>query len=240
MAAAADKADLGDRFILLESIMLTVRQGTAFLEGMANEGKKPSQVDQGKIRWFTYSINWDPAFTNANCWVDRFVAGARLTDRQRRTQEMGAIDHELNQLKHQVGTIGWIEKSLLGSRRRGELIGNAIITLLMPLFAKIRSATERSEQEETNLRLAFALAAYQRDQGHYPAKLDELAPKYLTEIPADLFSGKPLIYHREDKGYLLYSVGVNGLDEGGHGGDDNPKGDDLTVRVPVRRPREKN
>ena len=61
-------------------------------------------------------------------------------------------------------------------------------------------------------------------------------PKYLDKIPLDMFSGKPLLYRPTEKGYLLYSVGVNGRDEEGHGYDDDPRGDDLTVRMPLPKP----
>jgi hypothetical protein len=108
-----------------------------------------------------------------------------------------------------------------------------------PAFDKVQSAAERSEQEERNLHLAFVLAAYRQDQGRYPEKLDKLAPKYLAKIPDDLFSGKPLIYRPEGKGYLLYSVGPNGTDDEGRGPDDAPRGDDLSVRMPVPEPRRK-
>jgi hypothetical protein len=36
-----------------------------------------------------------------------------------------------------------------------------------------------------------------------------------------------------NKGYLLYSVGVNGKDDGGRQFDDDPPGDDLSVRMPL-------
>ncbi len=68
---------------------------------------------------------------------------------------------------------------------------------------------------------------------HYPAKLDDLAPKYLAAVPDDLFSGKPLVYRPTSKGYLFYSVGVNGKDEGGRSRDDDPPGDDLPVAMPL-------
>ena len=68
--------------------------------------------------------------------------------------------------------------------------------------------------------------------------MDELAPTYLKKIPDDLFSEKPLIYRPEDKGYLLYSVGINGMDEDGRGYGDEPRGDDLSVRMPPE-PRDK-
>ena len=63
--------------------------------------------------------------------------------------------------------------------------------------------------------------------------MDALAPKYLKEIPGDIFSGKALIYRITEDGYLLYSVGVNGQDEGGRSFEDVPPGDDLAVRMPL-------
>ena len=41
-----------------------------------------------------------------------------------------------------------------------------------------------------------------------------------------------MIYRPAEKGYLLYSVGVNGLDDGGRSYGDDPPGDDLVVRMP--------
>jgi hypothetical protein len=139
-------------------------------------------------------------------------------------------------LKQQVDDTGLIEKSFLGSEGRGEMIGNILIALLLPAFDKVQGAADRCEQGQRNLHVAFALVAYQRDHGAYPRRLEKLAPKYLGRIPDDLFSGKPLIYRLEGKGFLLYSVGPNGADDEGRGVEDEPRGDDLSVRLPVPRP----
>ena len=34
-------------------------------------------------------------------------------------------------------------------------------------------------------------------------------------MPQDLFSGKPLIYRRDGNGFIVYSVGEDGVDDGG-------------------------
>src|SRR5262249_21700652 len=102
------------------------------------------------------------------------------------------------------------------------------------LIRQLRRAADRSEQAQRNLHLAFALTAYRGERGGYPEKLEALAPKYLEEVPTDLYSGKALIYRPSQNAYLLYSVGVNGLDEQGHGHDDTPPGDDPSVRMPQR------
>jgi hypothetical protein len=85
---------------------------------------------------------------------------------------------------------------------------------------------EESTRMETGLtKLALMLAAFKADRGSYPASLAELSPAYLATVPLDLFTEKPLIYSRTEKGYVLYSVGPNGVDDGG-------TGDDLMASLP--------
>jgi hypothetical protein len=66
---------------------------------------------------------------------------------------------------------------------------------------------------------AIALKGFQLKQGHYPAQLSELVPEFMTTVPMDPMDGKPLRYRRNADGtYLLYSVGENGVDDGGNPG----------------------
>src|SRR5262249_46862665 len=109
-----------------------------------------------------------------------------------------------------------------------------LIALLMPAVRKVQSAVDRVGQTEDNLLVAIALARYERANKRYPKDLRALVPRYLGHIPQDVFSGKALVYHPTNNGYLLYSVGVNGKDEGGRGYNDKPPGDDLSVRMPVQ------
>ncbi len=65
--------------------------------------------------------------------------------------------------------------------------------------------------------LAVELAIYKCDHGHYPQRLSALAPKYVHSIPLDGFNGQPLKYQllNDGQSFLLYSVGPNGVDNGG-------------------------
>lgn len=81
------------------------------------------------------------------------------------------------------------------------------------------SGLVKAAGEQTTNRLlliALALHAYHAEHGRYPTTLAELTPSYLHAIPADPFalSGSPQ-YQQKDDGYLLYSVGPNGTDDGG-------------------------
>ena len=120
-------------------------------------------------------------------------------------------------------------------KEAAKAIGDILVGLLVPSIRKVENAYDRTEQVQRNLQIAFALAAYKSDNKRYPAKLDDLAPKYLATVPNDLFSGKALIYRITAKGYFFYSVGVNGRDEEGRYFDDDPSGDDLPVTKPPSR-----
>ena len=63
---------------------------------------------------------------------------------------------------------------------------------------------------------AIALKRFQLASGHLPEKLSELTPKFLESVPLDAVDGQPLRYRRNTDGtFLLYSVGENGVDDGG-------------------------
>ena len=64
-------------------------------------------------------------------------------------------------------------------------------------------------------RTGLACKLYKNRTGRYPENLETLLPEYLTEIPVDPFTGKPLVYQIENDRLLIYSLGSNGKDDGG-------------------------
>jgi hypothetical protein len=48
-----------------------------------------------------------------------------------------------------------------------------------------------------------------------PGDLSVLVPKLLANIPEDPFDGAPLRYRKLTPGYVVYSLGPDGTDEGG-------------------------
>jgi hypothetical protein len=63
---------------------------------------------------------------------------------------------------------------------------------------------------------AIALKRFQLKHGQWPETLDKLVPEFLPSVPIDIDDGKPLKYRPNADGtYLLYSVGEDGVDDGG-------------------------
>jgi hypothetical protein len=83
------------------------------------------------------------------------------------------------------------------------------------------------------LQVALALELYRCEQGRYPRQLQELAGKYLPEVPPDRFRDQPLVYQVSPEMVLVYSVGPNGRDDAARSSFDDPnerEADDLVVR----------
>lgn len=63
---------------------------------------------------------------------------------------------------------------------------------------------------------AIAIRRYQLDhQGDLPSSLGTLVPDYLGEVPRDPLGDGELLYRVQEDGFLLYSVGLDGEDNGG-------------------------
>ena len=61
-----------------------------------------------------------------------------------------------------------------------------------------------------------ALERYRLKNGHLPNGLGELVPEFVGSLPCDPVNGLPLRYVRKgENDYLLYSIGWNGIDDGG-------------------------
>jgi len=229
VAAMANKIDIGERMMGLDAIQM-VRRGNSGELGLIFENPSEDELKALKI------VDWGPVMQTLNKWYDRAGAAMRIKDRTAREKEFDKIDEELRVSKKEFSDSEKLKKVLAekdADKVLGKSLGNVLASLLMPAFRKVHQAQDRIEQVNKNLEIAFALAAYRKDNDRYPTKLADLAPKYLATVPNDVFSGKPLIYKPNEKGYLFYSVGPNGKDDGGRWYNDDPPGDDPGVKMPL-------
>jgi hypothetical protein len=95
------------------------------------------------------------------------------------------------------------------------------------LFRGLVFKTYTTEALNRLLATQLALRAYHLVFSRYPVNLDDLVPKYLPLVPTDPFSdGRPLEYRLAGSTYILYSVGPDGVDDGGqpiYGSTENDK-----------------
>jgi len=88
--------------------------------------------------------------------------------------------------------------------------------ILTPSVSRAFALWHRSRALVRATRIAIAAERYRLKHGAWPARLEELVPEYLpSEAIVDPMSGKPFVYRREGDGIRVYSVGEDGVDDGG-------------------------
>jgi hypothetical protein len=93
---------------------------------------------------------------------------------------------------------------------------NIFLAMLAPVFNKFVTMPYRSKTEIQAATTIIAIIRYKQENGTYPDNLEGLLKAGLIkEIPGDPFSDKPLIYKKTEKGFTLYSVGPDFVDNSG-------------------------
>ena len=105
---------------------------------------------------------------------------------------------------------------------RGEFLQHPNPILLVETLWNLHLSRKRGEERDGRIRASLrlltvelALRCYRQEHGKVPVKLDELVPACLKAVPQDPFSAKPLIFRPQGTNWLLYSVGPDGVDNGG-------------------------
>jgi hypothetical protein len=177
--------------------------------------------------------NWDAALVFGNEQFDKAVAAVRQPTVGARKRAFEQLDHDMRSLRSEYGPDQLISAITIAVAR-GEmtlLMGKVLTVLFVPALAPAAEAENRACTRVSLEQVAFALAAYHADHGSYPDSLSVLVPKYISRLPKDLYTEQPLHYRREDAGFLLYSVGRNGVDDGGRTFDSKPTGDDIVLKI---------
>ena len=85
----------------------------------------------------------------------------------------------------------------------------------VPAFSRALPAQDRIVVQCDLAEMAIYLKQLKKKTGSYPEKLDAIVPEYIQELPVDPFTGAPYLYRKESEGFVLYSVSVNLVDDGG-------------------------
>jgi hypothetical protein len=104
--------------------------------------------------------------------------------------------------------------------------------ILAPSLSRAVEIAAKAEASDECARIGVAMTLYRLDHGNLPSKLAELVPNYLDAIPTDPFDGKSLRLVIRNNTWIIFSVGANGIDNGGIDSDEMQIGkDDVTFKL---------
>lgn len=85
-----------------------------------------------------------------------------------------------------------------------------------PTFGNVFGRVFRTEFEQQAATTACALARYRIAHEQWPQALADLVPNFLERVPEDPVDGQPIRFETTSDGlFRLWSVGLNGVDDGG-------------------------
>ncbi len=220
-----------ERLTMLDSLQFIRRDGLKAFDrfGLERELKFDNtlNIDRDKL-------NWEPSFQLINAAMDRATAALQQPTYQQRLIALAPLEQDFQAVVAKLKSENSLDLMRAGNDNPNfpDTMAKFLFTHFMRDLRKVLTLETRVLQLRVNRETAFGLALYRAENFAYPETLQALVPKYLAEIPIDRFSEKPMIYRRTEQGYLLYSVGPNGQDDGGRTPLSNTH-DDLTTQVPL-------
>lgn len=240
LAKNADKFDLGERYLCLCWALRSRCDGLRLLKETLAE-RSSSRSDTADAAKAALNIvgaekpDWNLVLRTINSCFDRIVEAQRAPTGLERKEGIERFNRDLLAEAEAPYDSAVHSKDLYSKR-----IALAFVFIVaLEEDADFTVGEDRIAMELELIRLAFALAQYQADCGVYPARLSQLIPTYISTVPKDIFNNEDLHYKCEGDGYLLYSVGGNGRDDGGRTMQEGltagraMEWDDLVVRIPV-------
>lgn len=202
-----------ERFQMLDYLVMCAVHGPVQAARlMSGDGANVKPID-------TSGKDWNAALRKVNGWYDRLVEAGGKSTWAERSQAADAVSRDLDKL----------ESKYSGLFRAFMPIEDRMLMILLPSMGRAYQTETRVAVARDEAQIALALRAYQAREGRYPEQLAALTPKYLKAVPMDRFSEQALVYRVEGgTGYVLYSVGPNGKDDGGE--EMRAKHDDVAVR----------
>lgn len=89
------------------------------------------------------------------------------------------------------------------------------IMVFFPSVTGVRRSLQAQEGYRDGVLVGIALELYRRAAEDYPQALNDLVPTYLPRVPTDRLTGDPVRYILTETGPVVYSIGVDGDDDGG-------------------------
>ncbi|MHC4400754.1 MAG: SHD1 domain-containing protein [Planctomycetota bacterium] len=224
MPEPARAFNLGERCMQLDIACEVARRGPWVIDEVFGNEKDPVLLrlinDQ--------TLDLDQALMVINGWYDQVVAAAQKPTYAERLQARNELDARLSAMKEEAEDANWrralLAPALVKREESGRRIGQMFLVMFTPATSLACREAAVTEAEFRLAKAAMALAAHHADRGAYPARLAQLAPTYLPQVPRDVFTNREIRYRRAPGGYELYSVGPDGQDGGS---------DDLVIRVPA-------
>ncbi len=212
--------EVTERFVFLERAC-SLASGSASADDLGEGGnaeREPLRKALGQAARAGL-VDWDEVLRAGNAWFDRMVEACQRRQAVERQTAVAVCERDLRDRPANIRDV--ITEALKSPRDRASRLrvsqemAAAIVSEVAPGLKNVLRCDETAAIRLKLTEVSLALSAYRTEHGQYPDELRALAPDYLERLPEDPYDGGGFRYRRRDGGYVLYSVGPNGRDDGG-------------------------
>ncbi|MCG3127814.1 MAG: hypothetical protein CHACPFDD_02686 [Phycisphaerae bacterium] len=90
-----------------------------------------------------------------------------------------------------------------------------VMAFAKPQLLKVSEMQRRAEAEQRGVRLVLLVFSHHAKNGQWPKELNDALDGRPEQLTIDPFSAKPFAYRVDGDNFTLYSVSLNGADDGG-------------------------
>ena len=188
--------------------------------------------------------DWNQVLLNANDYYDRLEVAYLAATAKERRERLAELEEELEQRGENVRQVSenplrfasWVLLPKRARRESTELITDALFSLLLPALTAVEQAATRNLNDQAVTALAIKIFDERANAGEFPESLKAMRLKAREFRWRDFASDQPYEYRRQGRGFILYNLGQNGVDDGGPVSEGEQKWDDFGINFTGFKP----
>ena len=118
-------------------------------------------------------------------------------------------------LKGLSGIRSFLRAVIGGAETRGKMAAQLIASERLSPLAYLEHKNLKCNVAQSLIITSIAIELFRHENGEYPPSLDLITSIDIDQFSRDWFADGKFVYHKTNTGFLLYSIGPNGVDDGG-------------------------
>ncbi len=230
----ADRIGIGERFMCLDILQHTPEHGSkAVMYALPGGGPESSHWQTAFLNLVLSSSDMGHAMRTSNQWYDKGVEALQQETPRQRHEACEELIQEIYELETDLSNPRKAILALLSNpQNRGKMVGKFMVASFFPAMQQVNNYEFRMQLQSHLVQVACLIEIYRKEFGSYPESLDDVeAQEGSSELLTDPLSEQRLEYRKTDSGYLLYSIGVDGVDNGGRAWRETADGSQFDIRI---------
>lgn len=187
-----------------------------------DDGRGNGRITSEGMKWLlSISTGYYPEHLRETQWYSKAVLPGTTLLMANRRDMLAKYNEIMDRMERESAMPLWQRTDTVNSEL-AMMMGDSLqwvryapVVLMTPAIGHAATEGDKTAMKRDATLAAIAMILHHRRHGAWPQSLDELAPQLLPQVPLDRYDGQPLRYTVRDGSPVLYSIGMNRIDNGG-------------------------